>query len=66
LLRELANPNLHDLSSHMPYRIELWDAQHIRWVVAAAGMVAIGHAALDTAIASYPDFSTEEKVKNHQ
>jgi hypothetical protein len=57
LLRELANPNLHDLSSHMPYRVELWDrhAKHIRWVVAATGTVTIGHAALDAAIASFPD-----------
>jgi hypothetical protein len=50
------NPNLHDLSSHMAYRIELWDrhAVHIRWVVAATSTVTIGHAALDAAIASYP------------
>jgi hypothetical protein len=25
MLRELANPNLHDITSDMPYRIELWD-----------------------------------------
>jgi hypothetical protein len=35
----------------------LWDRhdQHIRWVIAASSSVAIGHAALDTAIANYPD-----------
>jgi hypothetical protein len=57
LLRELANPNLHDLTSDMPYRIELWDryAQHIRWVVAAAGTITVGHAAFDAAIAAYPN-----------
>src|SRR5271154_6459418 len=57
LLRELANPNLHDIPTQMPFRIELWDRsdQHIRWVVAASSSVAIGHAALDAAIANYPD-----------
>ena len=29
--------------------------QHIRWVIAASSSVAIGHAALDAAIANYPD-----------
>jgi len=38
-LRQLADPNL----------------QHIRWVIAASASVAIGHAALDAAIANYPD-----------
>ena len=57
LLRELANPNLHDIPMRLPFRVELWDRhdQHIRWVIAAASSVAIGHAALDAAIASYPD-----------
>jgi hypothetical protein len=56
LLRELANPNLHDIPTQLPFRVELWDRhdQHIRWVVAASSSVAIGHAALDAAIASYP------------
>jgi hypothetical protein len=56
LLRELANPNLHDIPTHLPFRVEMWDrtAQHIRWVVAASSSVAIGHAALDAAIANYP------------
>jgi hypothetical protein len=36
LLRELANPNLHDIPARLPFRVELWDrhAQHIRWVIA--------------------------------
>lgn len=57
LLRELANPNLHDIPVNLPLRVELWDRQdqHIRWVIAATSSVSIGHAALDTAIASYPD-----------
>jgi hypothetical protein len=48
LLRELANPNLHDIPANL-------HDQHIRWVIAASSSVAIGHAALDTAIANYPD-----------
>jgi len=57
LLRELANPNLHDIPTNLPFRVELWDChdQHIRWVIAASSSVAIGHAALDAAIANYPD-----------
>lgn len=55
LLRELANPNLHDIAN-MSHRVELWDrhGQHIRWVVAAAGTVMIGHAAFEAAIAAWP------------
>ncbi|MGD1083052.1 MAG: hypothetical protein ABR881_32460 [Candidatus Sulfotelmatobacter sp.] len=57
LLRELANPNLHDIPTRLPFRVELWDRndQHIRWVIAASSSVAIGHAALNAAIANYPD-----------
>ena len=52
-----ANPNLHDIPGNLPFRVELWDRhdQHIRWVIAASSSVAIAHAALDTAIATYPD-----------
>jgi hypothetical protein len=57
LLRELANPNLHDIPTQLPFRVELWDRsdQHVRWVIAASSSVALGHAALDAAIANYPD-----------
>lgn len=56
LLNELANPNLHDIPTNLPFRVELWDRQdrHVRWVVAASSSVAVGHAALDAAIANYP------------
>ncbi|HTV31216.1 MAG TPA: hypothetical protein VMF32_26010 [Xanthobacteraceae bacterium] len=56
LLRELANPNLHDIPRNLPFRVELWDRhnQHIRWVVSASSSVAIAHAAFDAAIANYP------------
>ena len=30
-------------------------ALHIRWVVAAAGTITVGHAAFDAAIAAYPN-----------
>src|ERR1022692_3100095 len=57
LVRQLANPNLHDIPTRLPFRVELWDqsSQHIRWVIAASSSVSIGHAALDAAIASYPN-----------
>ena len=44
LLRQLANPNLHDIPRNLPFRVEMWDAadQHIRWVIAASASVAVG------------------------
>jgi hypothetical protein len=56
LLRELANPNLHDIPMRLPFRVEMWDRsdQHVRWVIAATSSVAVGHAALDAAIADLP------------
>ena len=57
LLRQLANPNLHDIPRNLPFRVEMWDQsdQHVRWVIAASASVAVGHAAMDAAIANYPD-----------
>ena len=56
LLHELANPNLHDIPTNLPFRVEMWDRhdQHIRWVISASSSVSIGQAALDVAITSYP------------
>jgi hypothetical protein len=56
LLRELSNPNLHDIAN-MQNRVELWnaDGQHIRWVVAATANITIGHAAFDAAVANWPE-----------
>jgi hypothetical protein len=56
LLRELANPNLHDIPMNLPFRVEMWDRhdRHIRWIVSASSSVAIAHAALDMAVANYP------------
>jgi hypothetical protein len=55
LLRQLSNPNLHDIAN-MSYRVELWDrhAEHIRWTVAASGSVVLAHAAFDAAVAEWP------------
>lgn len=55
LLRELANPNLHEIAN-LHFHVELWDrnGQQIRWLVAAASSVAIAHAALDAAIVGHP------------
>jgi hypothetical protein len=48
---------LHDIPRNLPFRVEMWDRsdQHIRWVIAASASVVVGHAALDAAIANYPD-----------
>lgn len=57
LLRELGNPNLHGIFPVSAFQIELWDrhAQHVRWVVAASASVTVANAALDVAIAEYPN-----------
>jgi hypothetical protein len=40
----------------LPFRVEMWDgAYHVRWVIAALASVAVGQAAMDAAIANYPD-----------
>jgi hypothetical protein len=56
LLRELENPNLHDIAN-MNFRVELWDryALHIRWVVAASGSVFLARAAFEEAVKQWPD-----------
>ena len=55
-LRE-ASKGLWGASSAAYFRVEMWDQsdQHIRWVIAASASVAVGHAAMDAAIANYPD-----------
>ena len=52
LLRQLANPNLHDIPRNLPFQVEMWDQsdQHIRWVIAASASVAVGHAAMDAVL----------------
>lgn len=56
LLRELRNPNLHEIFPVSTFRVELWDrnANELRWVIAACASITIAHAALDMAIAEYP------------
>jgi hypothetical protein len=56
LLRELRNPNLHEIFPVSAFQVELWDrnAIELRWVIAACASVTIAHAALDMAIAEYP------------
>jgi hypothetical protein len=55
LLRELANPNLHDIAN-MAYRVEFWDrhAKHIRWTIAAIGHVTIAQATFEAAVKEWP------------
>jgi hypothetical protein len=55
LLRQLANPNLHDIAN-MSFRVELWDrhAEHIRWTISASGSVVLARAAFDAAVAEWP------------
>jgi hypothetical protein len=55
LLRELENPNLHDIAN-MSYRVELWDrhAKHIRWTIAAIGHVTIAQATFEAAVREWP------------
>jgi hypothetical protein len=56
LLREIENPNLHDIAN-MNYRVELWDeyALHVRWVIAAVGHIYVARAAFDQAVKTFPN-----------
>jgi hypothetical protein len=51
LLRELSNPNLHDIAN-MNHRVELWtaDGQQVRWAVAATASVTVAHGAFEAAV----------------
>jgi hypothetical protein len=55
LLRQLSNPNLHDVA-YMSFRVELWDryANHVRWTVAAAGSISVAHAVFEQALKDWP------------
>jgi hypothetical protein len=55
LLRELSNPNLHDIAN-MSYRVELWERQadHIRWTLTASGSIVLAHAAFEAATKEWP------------
>lgn len=55
LLRELSNPNLHDIAN-MNHRVELWtaDGQQVRWAIAATASVTVGQAAFDAAVKNWP------------
>ena len=55
-LRELANPNLHDVNLVSAFKIELWDRygrDHLRLVIAATSSIVVAHAAFDAAVAQY-------------
>ena len=56
LLRELRNPNLHEVELSTAYQIELWDRHgksHLRMVLAATSSTGIAHAAFDAAVKQY-------------
>ena len=56
LLRELANPNLHDVNLATAFRIEVWDRygkDHLRMCIAATNSVAVAHAGFDAALKEY-------------
>jgi hypothetical protein len=56
LLRELANPNLHDVFLASAFRIELWDRfgrDDLRMVIAVTSSISIAHAAFDAAKMQY-------------
>jgi hypothetical protein len=55
-LRELANPNLHDVNLVTAFKIELWNrygTDHLRMVIAATSSLTIAHAAFDAAVVQY-------------
>jgi hypothetical protein len=55
VLRELANPNLHDINLANAFQVELWDRygrDHLRMVSAASLSVTVAQAAFDAAVRS--------------
>jgi hypothetical protein len=57
-LRELANPNLHELNLDCGFRIEVWDRygnDHLRMCIAASNSVVVAHAGFDAALKEYPN-----------
>jgi hypothetical protein len=56
LLRQLANPNLHDIAN-INFRIELWErhTEHIRWTIAPSGSIVLARAAFDATVAEWPN-----------
>jgi hypothetical protein len=57
-LRELANPNLHDVNLTTAFKVELWDRygrDDLRMVIAATSSISIAHAAFDAAVTQYVD-----------
>jgi hypothetical protein len=58
LLRELANPNLHEVGLVTAYHIEVWDRyghDHLRMGIAVTSSIGIAHAAFDAAVGQYAD-----------
>lgn len=55
LLRKLADPTMVDIPLNLPFRVEMWDSDHIRMVVSASTTVSIAHGAFDAATRMYPD-----------
>jgi hypothetical protein len=56
LLRELRNPNLHEVELTTAFQIELWDRygkDHLRMVIAVTSSIMIAHAAFDAAVKEY-------------
>jgi hypothetical protein len=55
LLRQLANPNLHDIAN-VNFRIELWErhTEHIRWPIAAFGSIVPARTAFDAVVKEWP------------
>jgi len=56
LLRELANPNLHEVNLATAFKVELWDRygrDHLRMVIAATSSIMVAQAAFDAAVTQF-------------
>lgn len=56
LLRQIANPNLPEVTRDLPFRVELWEAggRHVLRLMAACANSTVARAAFQAAIASAP------------
>ena len=55
-MRELANPNLHEVNLATAFKIELWDRygrDDLRMVIAATSSIIVAQAAFDAAVAQF-------------
>lgn len=55
LHRQLRNPNLIGVNLDLPFRVEHWESQAVRWTVSASASISIAHGAFEAAVKNFPN-----------